>query len=92
MIRRLFWLSAGAVIGVSGYRKVTAKINNAKRALHPEREIAAFARDVREGARMYRADQDQRPPRLEYSDPGNNGTGRFSRPGGVNRYRASRRA
>jgi hypothetical protein len=89
MIRRLFWLSAGAVIGVSGYRKVTAKMNDAKRALHPERQIAAFARDVRDGARMYRADQDRRPPRLEYSGPANDRDGKFSRPGGVSRYRAS---
>jgi hypothetical protein len=89
MIRRVFWLSAGAFLGISGYRKVTAKINNAKRVLRPEREIAAFARDVREGARIYRADQDQRTPRLEYSGPSDNGDGKVSRPGGVARRRES---
>lgn len=93
MIRRVLWLSAGAVLGVTGYRKLAAKVNAATRVLRPEREIAAFARDVRDGIRLYRADQcraeqDQRPPRLEYPGPSAQGDGKTSRPGGANRYRA----
>jgi hypothetical protein len=57
------------VLGVTGYRKLAAKVNAAARVLHPEREIATFARDVQEGMRLYRASHDGRTPRLEYSDP-----------------------
>jgi hypothetical protein len=73
MIRRLLWLCMGAVLGVTGYRKLAAKVTAATRVLHPEREIAAFARDVRDGMRIYRAGQDRRTPRLEYSDPDGRG-------------------
>lgn len=69
MIRRLVWLCLGAVLGVTGYRKVAAKVSTATRVLRPEREIAAFARDVREGMRIYRAGHDGRRPRLEYPVP-----------------------
>lgn len=75
MIRRLIWLCAGAVLGVTGYRKLAAKMNAAARVLRPEREIAAFAHDVRDGMQQYRAVHDRRTPRLEYSDPMNNGGG-----------------
>ena len=74
MIRRLFWLIAGAALGVTGYRRVT----RLARALVPGgpgggravpagphggglmRGAAAFAHDVREGMELYT----DRHPRL----------------------------
>jgi hypothetical protein len=60
MIRRLFWLGAGALLGVAGYRRIT----RLARTLPPPgrwgRRAALFARDVREGMDEY-AD---RHPRL----------------------------
>ncbi len=56
MIRRLFWLSLGAAVGISGYRRVTA----AARVIMPApraRELARFAGDVREGMDIYRQRQ-----------------------------------
>ena len=86
MIRRLLWLCIGAVLGVAGYRKVAATMNAAARALRPGgdrgQEIAGFARDVRDGMRLYRASHDRRAPRLEYSDQAATGTGGSSRSGG----------
>ena len=74
MIRRLFWLCIGAVLGVTGYRKVAAKMETAARLLRPGgdrgAEIAGFARDVREGMRIYRAGHERPAPRLEYPGPG----------------------
>ena len=58
MIRRLFWLTLGAALGITGYRRVTA----AARAiiLAPRaRELARFAGDVREGMGIYRQRQIQ---------------------------------
>ena len=52
MIRRLFWLVLGAVLGVTGYRKATAFA----RALRPAPRasgLAEFAADVREGMALY---------------------------------------
>ena len=43
MIRRGFWLTAGAVTGIYGYRRVAAA-----------RETYRFTRDVREGMDLYR--------------------------------------
>ena len=64
MIRRLFWLTLGAVLGVSGYRKVTAfarSISPGYRA----RELARFAGDVREGMELYmERHPGQAPPTL----------------------------
>jgi hypothetical protein len=85
MIRRLFWLCLGAVLGVAGYRKVTARVNA---VLHPERAAAAFARDVREGMHLYRAGHDGQAPRLEYPGPASNG-GKSSEPGRMSRHRAT---
>lgn len=77
MIRRLFWLIIGAVLGVTGYRKIAAKMGAAAKLLRPGgdrgAEIADFARDVREGMRIYRAGHDRQTPRLEYPDPVKNG-------------------
>ena len=56
MIRRLFWLTLGAVLGISAYRRATA----VARAILPgprAREIASFAGDVREGMQIYRQRQ-----------------------------------
>ena len=56
MIRRLFWLSLGAAVGISGYRRVPA----AARVIMPApraRELARFAGDVREGMDIYRQRQ-----------------------------------
>ncbi len=56
MIRRLFWLTLGAVLGISAYRRATA----VARAIMPgprAREISSFAGDVREGMQIYRQRQ-----------------------------------
>lgn len=78
MIRRMLWLCIGAVLGVAGYRKAAARVNAAARALRPGgdrgQEVVDFARDVREGMRLYRASHDRRPPRLGYPDPAAPGT------------------
>ena len=62
MIRRSFWLAAGAVLGISGYRRVT---RTAKALLPPSAtpgrkaagragtETIAFVRDVRIGMADY---------------------------------------
>jgi hypothetical protein len=72
MIRRLFWLIAGALLGVTGYRRLRqltrAVTLGGRRDAAPGRDVpgglarsaALFARDVREGMELY-AD---RHPRL----------------------------
>ena len=58
MIRRLFWLTLGAALGISGYRRMTA----VERAIMPApraQELARFAGDVREGMDIYRQRQIQ---------------------------------
>jgi hypothetical protein len=60
MIRRLFWLVLGAVLGVAGYRKATALA----RSLRPAPRASAlgeFAADVREGMAVY-MERQARPP------------------------------
>jgi hypothetical protein len=52
MIRRLFWLSLGAVLGVAGYRRVTA-LARAVRPAPSLGSMAGFAADVREGMALY---------------------------------------
>ena len=52
MIRRLFWLVLGAVLGVFGYRRLTAfarSVSPAGRA----RALGRFTADVREGMQLY---------------------------------------
>jgi hypothetical protein len=74
MIRRLFWMVAGALLGVSGYRRVSrlARAVTAPAARQPGRRgggrarghwagsMTRFARDVRDGMDLYT----DRHPRL----------------------------
>jgi len=56
VIRSLFWLTLGAALGITGYRRVTALA----RAISPgprARELTRFAGDVREGMEIYRQRQ-----------------------------------
>ena len=66
MIRRMFWLTLGAVLGVTGYRKATALA----RALRPAPRasgLAEFAADVREGMALY-MERQARPPAPSLED------------------------
>ncbi len=58
VIRRVFWLTAGAALGIAGYRRATAMVRRIAPAPRA-RQIAQFASDVREGMELYQ----QRPPR-----------------------------
>ncbi len=52
MIRRLFWLTLGAALGVAGYRRLTALA----RAVSPAARasgLTRFAGDVRDGMQLY---------------------------------------
>ena len=51
MIRRLFWVSVGAVVGVAGYRRVTALARSVRPA--PPDSLTGFVSDVREGMALY---------------------------------------
>ncbi|HEX4829843.1 MAG TPA: hypothetical protein VH478_01950 [Trebonia sp.] len=57
MIRRVFWLTAGAAGGIMGYRRVTrlARRGVAGDAVRMAREARSFSRDVREGMEIYSA-------------------------------------
>jgi hypothetical protein len=62
MIRRGFWLTAGAVTGIWGYRRVAAVGRRVSASLTPggtlklaARETYRFTRDVREGMELYTA-------------------------------------
>lgn len=68
-MRRMFWLSLGAVIGVTGYRRVTALA----RSLRPQPSqgsLAGFAADVREGMALYMDRQAARAPANLEGHPG----------------------
>jgi hypothetical protein len=56
VIRRLFWLTLGAALGITGYRKVTALARSFTPAVRA-RELTQFAGDVREGMEIYRQRQ-----------------------------------
>ena len=60
MIRRLFWLGLGAVLGVTGYRKATALARSLRPAPRAS-GLAEFAADVREGMALY-MERHARPP------------------------------
>jgi hypothetical protein len=63
MMRRLFWVSVGAGLGISGYRRATRVVRELSRprpALRPRWRVdgmAAFARDVRDGMDLYAEQQ-----------------------------------
>jgi hypothetical protein len=64
VIRRLFWLTLGAVLGVTGYRRATRLV----RSIAPgprARELSRFVGDVREGMELYmERHPGQAPPTL----------------------------
>ena len=60
MMRRLFWLVLGAVLGVTGYRKATAIVRSLRPAPRAS-ALAGFAADVREGMAVYMERQAQPP-------------------------------
>ena len=75
-MRRMFWLSLGAAIGVTGYRRVTALA----RSLRPEPQrntLTGFAADVREGMAIYMDRQAGRAP-AALDAPPTRGPGRGS--------------
>jgi hypothetical protein len=61
MIRRLFWLLAGAGLGISGYRRLTRIFKGLAGASRPRPRrlsgTAGFARDVRDGMDLYAEQQ-----------------------------------
>jgi len=61
MIRRLFWLGLGAVLGVTGYRKATALARSLRPAPRPS-ALTEFAADVRQGMALYMERQAGPPP------------------------------
>ncbi len=85
MIRRAFWLGAGAAAGIMGYRRVCAmgrKVSGRLTGGHPlgsttgsafgaARETIRFTRDVREGMDLYIArHKGSAPPTLRTPDAG----------------------
>jgi len=60
VIRRLFWLTLGAILGVTGYRRVTALARSISPVARAG-ELSRFAADVREGMALY----SERHPRPE---------------------------
>lgn len=62
-MRRLFWVTVGAGLGISGYRRVTRVVREISRPRPPLRPrgraggMAAFARDVRDGMDLYAEQQ-----------------------------------
>jgi hypothetical protein len=52
VIRRLFWLCAGAVLGIAGYRRLTALARSVSPATQV-RGLTRFLADVREGMDAY---------------------------------------
>jgi hypothetical protein len=52
MIRRMFWLIAGAALGVAGYRRVSRLARTVTPGGWAQR-AALFARDVRDGMELY---------------------------------------
>ena len=52
MIGRLFWLVLGAVLGVAGYRRLTAFARSVSPAGRAQ-ALGRFAADVREGMQLY---------------------------------------
>ena len=61
MIGRLFWLTLGAVLGVAGYRRMTAFARSFSTVTRAQ-ALGRFAADVREGMQMYMERQPGDPP------------------------------
>jgi hypothetical protein len=61
VIRRLFYLLLGAVLGIAGYRRVTALARSLRPAPLPG-SLTGFAADVREGMALYMERQAGRAP------------------------------
>jgi hypothetical protein len=61
MIRRAFWLGAGAAAGIMGYRRVSAlgRRLDPRKQRHAVRDTIRFARDVREGMDIYQNSSSQ---------------------------------
>lgn len=53
MIRRLFWLILGAVLGVTGYRRLTMLVRSWSPAARAG-QLSGFVSDVREGMALYK--------------------------------------
>jgi hypothetical protein len=53
VIRRGFWLTAGALAGIYGYRRACAAARRVS-AVGVAAETVRFARDVRDGMELYR--------------------------------------
>lgn len=79
MIRRAFWLTLGAVLGVAGYRRLAALGRGVSPALRV-RELTRFAADVREGMALYSA-RHSAPPGPTLSNNGGRGRGPLPGPG-----------
>jgi hypothetical protein len=64
VIRRLLWLTLGAVLGVTGYRRLTALARSVSPG-YRARALSRFAGDVREGRPLYmERHAGQAPPTL----------------------------
>jgi hypothetical protein len=61
-MRRLFWVSLGAVAGVAGYRRATAFVRSLRPAPKAAGSLASFTADVREGMASYMERQPARAP------------------------------
>ena len=76
-MRRLFWVSLGAVAGVAGYRRATALVRSLRPAPKSAGSLASFAADVREGMAIYMDRQAGRAP-AALDAPPTRGPGRGS--------------
>lgn len=62
-MRRLFWVTVGAGLGISGYRRATRIVRELSHPCSPMRPrwrvsgMAGFARDVRDGMDLYAEQQ-----------------------------------
>ncbi len=64
MIRRAFWMGAGAAVGIMSYRRVSALGRQVSGRVTGARGAIQFTRDVREGMDLYlkRGDRPPAPP------------------------------
>jgi hypothetical protein len=78
-MRRLLWVSVGAGLGISGYRRATRVMRELtgpqgrgrpRPRLHQVRGLAGFVRDVREGMDLYTEQREHQRPGIERSQEG----------------------